>query len=355
MTSQPDIVAVDPLTDPRWDAFVRKHSRANAYHLAAWAGILRASYGYRPHYLEAQDPRGGRLLGVLPLVSASGIVFGRRWSSMPVAWTAGPLGADSGVERVLLAEAMRLARADRARKAVIRSSAGGLEAGVPGVRAEIYDPVWILDLPDTITELEDRWRTDNHLWRNLRKAGRAGLTVRQGSSEADLDAFYRVYLRTMRKLRSLPRRRRQLSLTRQALGDAFKLFLVEHAGEVVAGAVLHAFGGTAELIYSASDERQLRLRPNHALYRASIGWAVENDFGKYDFGGAGEGTGLADFKRQWGASPHSIYVYGWSARDGEGVAAARHEVPSGGVVGEVWRRAPLAGVQLAGALAYRYL
>ena len=354
MSSAAQIVALDPSTDPRWDAFVREHPRANAYHLGAWADILRASYGYRPHYLAAQEPGTGRLRGVLPLLGVSRKLSGPRLSSMPVAWTAGPLGDDREVERALVAEANRLASAQSAGRLLIRSSAGGLGEGAPGIRTEAYAPMWVLDLPPTVEALQDRWRADKHLWRNLRKADRGGLTVRQGGSQADIDAFYALYLRTMRRLRSLPRRRRQLLLTREALGDAFRLFLVESSGEAIAGAVLYAFGEALELAYSASDDRRLDLRPNHLLYRESIGWALQHGFARYDFGGAQEGTGLADFKRQWGAQPRAIHTYGWR-RGGDQPLAERHEVPARGVLPALWSRAPLGVIELAGTVAYRWL
>jgi hypothetical protein len=51
------ITAVDPLADPRWDAYAESHPGSCAYHLGAWAQILRGAYGFKPlyHALECAD------------------------------------------------------------------------------------------------------------------------------------------------------------------------------------------------------------------------------------------------------------------------------------------------------------
>ena len=66
-----------------------------------------------------------------------------------------------------------------------------------------------------------------------------------------------MYVRTMKKHRSLPRSLRQLRVAQELLGDAFKLFLVSHEGRDVAGGVYHVFGDTVELVYNGSEESAL--------------------------------------------------------------------------------------------------
>ena len=83
-----------------------------------------------------------------------------------------------------------------------------------------------------------------------------------------------MYVRTMKKHRSLPRSLRQLRLTQELLGESFKLFVVSQQGRDVAGGVYHVFGDTVELVYNGSDEDALPLRPNHALYWNVMEWAA---------------------------------------------------------------------------------
>lgn len=346
--------SIDPRVDGRWDAYVRADSRASPYHLGAWASILHRAYGFVPRYLAVESD--GELAGVLPLLHGRGLL-GSRLTSMPVAWSAGPLGRSREVEGALLRAARELARERGADKLLVRSTIGGLEDVAPELHPSSYDPAWSLELPGDPAELDALWRKEKRLWRSLRKAQKSALTVREATSTAELRCFYSLYLATMRKHRSLPRSYRHLSAARSALGpEVFRLFVVEHEGETVAGGVFYAFGGTLELIYNASDEAHLDLRPNHALYEHTIRWAQSRGLSAFDFGGAATGSSLGDFKAQWGARPMPVFVYGWSARGGEDAARAeRTQTPGGARVQQVWERTPLWMTRLGGSVAYRYL
>lgn len=345
---------VDPADDGRWDEYVRGDRRAGAYHLGAWAEILRRSYGYRPRYLAAEG-ESGEIVGVLPLLHGRGLM-GSRLNSMPVAWSAGPLGAGPQVEAALLQAARRLALDLDAKRLLVKSRLADISPLPDGVARGLYAHAWELALDDH-DDLSALWRSEKRLWRGLRKAEKSGVAVRETRSVADLRAFYALYLETMRKHRSLPRSYRQLALSRSLLGpEAFRLFVVEHAGQVIAGGLFYVLNGAVELIYNASAEKHLALRPNHALYAHAIRWAKEQGAHAFDFGGAGEGTSLAEFKQQWGAEGRPVYVYG-SAQGtaGDGPAAERSAMPGGERVERLWERVPARLTQLAGALAYRFL
>lgn len=76
------VIAIDPLVDPRWDAFVESHPSATVYHLAAWARIFEESYRYRPRYLALEDT-SGELSAVMPMVSRR-TIRGPALRSLPV-------------------------------------------------------------------------------------------------------------------------------------------------------------------------------------------------------------------------------------------------------------------------------
>jgi hypothetical protein len=354
---------VDAMADGRWDAYVRAHPRGSAYHLAAWAGIARGAYGFRPCYLALGEDDA--LRGVLPLFYGRGLMSGRRLTSMPIARAAGPLGDTPEDEAALLDAARGRLAGEHARQAIVQSTAEGYERAADGWSMTPDQPTWRLALPGDREELRAAIRrSSQNVVRGIKRAEKAGVTVRESGSREDLGRFYDLYLGTMRKHRALPRTLRQLELTRRALGPSgvFRLFLAELDGEVVAGGVFHAFGDTLELLYNASDESQLDARPNHALYSNAMGWAIDHGLGWFDFGGAVEGTSLATFKAQWGAAATPIYRYTASASgpiaspSDSGMVANRNEMGAeGSRLARVWERAPLALTRLGGALVYRYL
>ncbi len=348
--------AVDPLTDPRWDAYVRAHPRASVYHLGAWATILERSYGFRPRYLSATRSEG--LVGVLPLFRKQGLLSDARTRSIPVFSYGGPLADDDAI-------AMRLVEAARdigdVASLTINTDDRRLEPPA-GFELDELLPRWMVEVPRDLDALREGWRkTSNNLFRSLKKADAQGLEFRAGHSPRDLRSFHRMYVGTMKKHRSLPRSTRQLRLSQELLGDAFKLFLVSHAGRDIAGGVYHVFGDTVELVYNGSEERALSMRPNHVLYWQVMRWAAAHGLRQVNLGGADRDTPLARFKEQWGAVPHTRFRLTYRAGGKQtrtetlGSLGYGAEDSDSRLTDIAWRLVPPRVLRLGAHVAYRYL
>ena len=354
------LVEVDPTTDPRWDSLVRTHRDAGAYHLGAWAKVLRRAYGDEPRYL-AVESSDGSLLGGLPLVCTRGIVTGRRMRSLPVLPPAGPLADSDEDLRMLIDGACRLTEDANARVWVLHTRRGELEAAAPQLRWVPKHPTYVLSLDRDLDELRRGWKKSaSNLFRSLKKADKAGISIREGTEKSDLDAFYELYARTMRRRRVLPRPYRQLAAARELLPEGvFRLHLAEHEGQVVAGALWHSFKGTLDLLYQASDERHLDARPNHALYWHAFRMAAESGHAEIDLGHANPASDLAKFKTQWGAEPIQEYRYdfvpGAVPEAGPRLASMAEGRESTSLVARAIERAPLSALRLAARVAYRRL
>ena len=342
---------------------MRGHPDAGPYHLGAWAEILRAAYGDRPEFLGLVT-QAGELVGGLPLMRTRGLVTGSRLRSLPVVPPAGPLAADDDGRRALLEAACRRADELGARIWTLHARGAGYERLVPALRPVPKHPTWVLELTGDPDELRRGWKkTSNNLWRSLRKADKAGVTVREGTSEADLRTFYALYLRTMRRRCVLPRPYRQLQEDRRLLGPDghFRLFLAEHDGDVVAAGVYHALGHAVDLLYNGSDDARLDLRPNHALYWHVIEWAAAAGYRELDFGHAKVGSSLQRFKAQWSAREVREYRYDYvtGAEPAQERPAAPARALQGrgrrGPVERVWPHVPLPATRAAAAIAYRWL
>ena len=349
---------MDPLTDPRWDAYVRSHAAASVYHLAGWASILRRAYGFRPRYLALE--REGALAGVLPLMRKKGLVSDARLRSIPVFSYGGPLGDSPADEAALLEAARELAGGDGV--AGLSVNTGERKLNAPGYASEEILPRWVVEMPPDLDELRATWRkTSNNLFRSLKKADRSGLAFREAQSDRDVRSAHGLYVRTMRGHRSLPRSLRQVSVARELLGPHVRVFIVSHDGSDIAAGVYHLFGDTIELIYNGSNERALELRPNHALYWGVMKWAAERDLRHMDLGGAYADTPLARFKQQWGAEPRSRFRLnhrpGGEATRAESIASIGYgaEGSEHRLVELAWKHVPLPVLRAGAHVAYRYI
>src|SRR2546423_5415578 len=289
-------------------------ARGGAYHAGAWARILASAYGGRSSYLSLTRD-GGSLEAVMPLIASRGLVSGSRLRSLPVIPHSGPVGTSVEAEAAVIAAACRMAE-ERGAALMINSRTPGYAELVPGLDANVKFPAWVTPLPSDADALRSGWKkTSNNLFRNIAKAEKAGVRVREGEGDSDLRDFYRLYLATMRRHRSLPRAWRQMTLDRTLLGPpgVFRLFIAEHESRPVAAAVFHAYRDTVDLLYNGSDESARDLRPNFALYWHAISWAIESGFSRFDWGEAQEGGPLSRFKAQWSAEPVAEYRYDYSA------------------------------------------
>lgn len=365
MRSELRVVPLDRIPDKRWDAFVRRHPRATAYHLSAWAEILRSAYRFEPVYL-ALETEAGALRGVLPLVCGSGLISRPRLVSLPAVRWGGPLGESIEDEAALLLAARRVGDERGVGHIGVRSDRRGYEELLSEVDVYPVLPSWRITLPhDWDSFREDLKGRSMNVLRGLKKAeSRPGLEVREAESEKDLRRFHRLYLRMMRAHGALPRRFRQLSVSQKLLGPigVFKLVIVEHEGRQVAGGIFHRLGEMTECLYQASDDRYLDLRPNHALYGWVIRRSIESGHRYFDFGAAPPGSSLASFKSRWGAEPVERFHYGFHSRENRSptersmrTALLASQRGGDSFRRRVWRRTPLPLTRLAGAVVYTYL
>jgi hypothetical protein len=362
------LAPIDPLTDPRYDEFVVGCERAGAYHAGAWARILSAAYGAKASYLASTTPDGA-LEAVLPLMASRGVVSGKRMRSLPVVPFAGPVGSSVETEAAVIAAACGLAD-ERGAQLNVNARTPGYEEHVPGLRGVEVNPTWVTPLSDDADALRRGWKkTSNNLFRSIGKAEKAGVRVREGQGDSDLRDFYRLYLATMRRHRSLPRSWRQMALDQELLGPSgvFRLFIAEHESRPVAAGLFHAYRDTLDLLYNGSDHAARDLRPNFALYWHAISWAIENGYRRFDWGEAQEGGPLSRFKAQWSAEPVPAYRYDYRPEGQPAESRAdrirnSHDVfdtPGGErsrrerVVNAAWERTPLALTRAAGSVVYR--
>jgi FemAB-related protein (PEP-CTERM system-associated) len=328
-----------------WDEYVCRHPAATLDHLWHWRDVFRDVFRHDTVYLSAR--RGGRIVGVLPLVRFRSRLFGRFVVSLPFLNYGGVLADDEAVAGALVERAVEIAHRFRASHIELRH----IGRQCPALPYRQHKLRLARPLPPTPEALWDG--LDRKVRNQVRKAQKEGLVATHGGAEL-LDDFYRVFACNMRDLGTPVYSRRLFEETLRRFPDQARVVLVRKDGRALAGGLCLRFRDTVLVPWASSLRAFRHLCPNMLLYWAMIEAAIESGARTFDFGRSSPGAGTHQFKLQWGAIETPLH---W-----EYVLLSRAKVPDHGPANprfqaaiEIWRRLPLGVAGRLGPLVARHL
>lgn len=361
------LVDVDPISDPRWNAFVREHPDGLAYHHSAWLGALSAESGQEPIGL-AYVGRDGSFRGILPLLATRGFplrwkgeLTARRLSSLPRTPVAGPLAIDRDATTALVRGAVDRVARTPGTTLQFKVEGPALDGVTPAVVGVRWRPTYVAQLPESPQQLRfGNSRNHARLKWSVAKARRLGLRVRAADSPADLRRWYRLYLETMRFHVVPPRSYGFFAALWDSLLpiDQMQLLLAERGKGVrttlLSGSLFLGSGRTLFYAFTGSRRDSLSTRANDLVMWDALQRACQRGFRYCDLGEVAEGSeGLAQFKRKWGTDERWLYRYYYPPPEKPEVLAGHGRAQL--AVRAAWRRVPLRATAVVGRLVYRYL
>ena len=348
MPNQTDAIRrVNPLDDPQWDAAIASLPSVSFFHCAAWARVLRASYGYAPIYFTNGEP--GVLSSVLPMMEVDSWLTGRRGISLPFTDQCEPLCADAGAFAHLHRAVSEHARVRRWKYWELRGGRSLMAAAPASVS------FWGHKLELQPDENGLFSRCDSSTRRAVRKAEQSGLALEFSTSLESVRAFHRLLCQTRRR-HGLPPQPLHFfeNIQRHILAhDQGLIVLARLNGVPVAGAVFFHFGKTAIYKFGASDESFQQFRGNNLVMWQAIAWHARRGFRSLDFGRTSLGNeGLRRFKLGWGTKEHSVDYVKFDRRSSSFVISIDE---SSGWHSRLFRRMPASLSQLFGAMLYKHV
>lgn len=338
-------LAVMPVDDPRWAAFVAASTAAGPFHHPRWAGSLARAYRWRAFALASCDAEG-RVLAGAPFLEIRTPAQRRRWVSLPFTDECPPLAADAGTGERFVAELGRVQEALRAPCIEIRADVPAL-----GWRRSADAVVHVLELEADLERVRSRF-SRSRVIRNIARAEREGVTLHRAASRADLDGFYALHCRTRRR-QGVPVQPPRFfeALWRDVVSAGLGSVLVaSHGGAPVAAALFLHFNMTTVYKFGASDPEGWPVRPNHLLFWTAIRESVARGDRRFDFGRTDLGNaGLRAFKGGWGAIERPLVTSALRPRAGDGADGVGARALSVAI-----RRAPTWFGTATGRLLYRY-
>jgi hypothetical protein len=357
-----NVVEVNSRTDPRWEAFVNNRSDSLIYHHPAWLQVLEEAFNYRPVNLACED-NAGRLQGVFPLFSMQGLLTGRQLSSLPRTPVAGPLTATEQAMALLVREAVERTRAEEGARFQLKMLSNALDGLVDDVVGVPWRETYVLELPER-PELLRIGNSRNHArikW-SVNKATRLGVEVRRAETDQELQAWYKLYLETMRWVSVPPRPYHFFEVAWNQLRprDLLRLLLAYQSeggrSRLLAGSLLLMFGQTVFYAFTGWRREDLSSRPNDVIQWQAIHDACADGYRYYDFGEVTrDNQGLAAFKSKWGAEPRWMYRYYYPAPRELEISILDSPSRARRLAGAIWQRLPIPATVLLSNLAHHYL
>ncbi len=180
----------------------------------------------------------------------------------------------------------------------------------------------------------------------INKAKRSNVEVKD-VPVADLDDFYDLYCRNMRRFGSPPYSKTYFKkfyelLVKPGLGKIYGAYI---DGKIVAALLGLCYRDRVHIIIAVSDERSREHRPNDAVHSEFIEWSIENQFHFFDFGRVREESGQFEYKQKWGPALLDLpsYFVMWNGKDIPEVDPKKYDLAV-----RLWRFLPLPVTKMIG-------
>jgi lipid II:glycine glycyltransferase (peptidoglycan interpeptide bridge formation enzyme) len=334
------VTAIDPVSDKRWDDFITEHPEGTIFHHSAWANVLQDRYKCSPAYYVLENERGEILAGA-PFFRIQSRLTGRRLACLPSCAYCFPLAYNGeDTSQVLLAA-----------KEEVQSGR------VSYLREHPYYLTHVAGLDEDPERLRARLDRDGyHLKRNLKKAEKSELSVREARGEDDLKEFHHLTVDTRRRLSLLPWPYDFFETIYRHIvtpGHGF-LLLAELNGKVVGGSMYFRFKDTVILKFNASNRDYAEYRPNYLLTWKAMERACQEGYRRFDFGVSNpENSGLVSFKKQWGSEEAVLPYYYYPAIRGASSSSQKSLLYRAHTTANHWM--PEFALKLAAQALYRHL
>lgn len=298
------IFSFDPLRDPRWPEFVRRHPNASVFHAPGWLRALQSTYHYEPIAFTTSPPAED-LRNAVVFCAVRSWLTSRRLVSLPFSDHCEPLAQSSEELSALGFLVQRIRKQERWKYVEMRSASPALQLASGFQRAKTFY-LHRLDLRPSLDALLRSFHKDC-VQRKIRRAQREALTYEAGRSESLLEKLY-LLLRLTRRRHHLPPQ--PLDWFRNlvdCLGQDACIRIASRDGQPVAGILTLSQGKRVFYKYGGSDARLNNLGGMALLFWKAIQDAKQAGAEELDFGRSEcDNAGLIAYKERWAANRSTL-------------------------------------------------
>ena len=328
-----------------WDQYVHNSSATSLYHLSGWKRVVEKTFNHATYYVYASCDN--RIVGILPLVFLKSFLFGKFLISLPFFNYGGIIAENHKIRKLLLAEAITIARRVSARHIELRHIEN-YDLGLPAKTSKV---LMVLDLPSTSEEL---WKSfKSKLRSQIRRPEKEGFTVKFGQQE-EVNSFYEVFTYKMRELGTPVYTKRLFENILTEFPDNANICTVYAEDKPIASGFIIGFKELLQIPWAASLRAYDRFSANMMLYWNILKFACEQGYKQFDFGRSTPEEGTYRFKKQWGSKPVQCYWQYWLAV-GDDLPEINPHNPKYQLAIKTWQRLPLSVTTFLGPKIVKFI
>jgi hypothetical protein len=301
------VSVLDPLSDPRWPAFVAGHPQASIFHTREWLSVLRTTYGYKPIAFTTRE--GSDLSNAMVFCEVRSWLTGRRFVSLPFSDHCQPLADAASLQEIL--DYLHKQRENQQLKYVeLRpvlsdSILDAHDQFGPGER-------FCFHAIDLRPDLDAIYRSfhGNCVRRKIKRAEREELLYESGNSDELLRKFSHLLLLTRRRHQLPPQPPSWFHNILHHLGERVTIHVVSKGATPVASILTLTYKSGMVYKYGCSDAQFNAMGGTSLLFWKAIQQAKSAGIEKFDLGRSGyEDPGLIAFKEHLGAVSSELTYY----------------------------------------------
>ncbi len=319
----------------RWNEFVFACPAAGFFHRAEWRSIIENVFGWRTHFLYAENADG--VQGVLPLAEVKSTLSRHALISLPYCVQAGIAATNQSARESLDAAAQTLAADLGVDYLEYRNPVRAHSDWPCDASYVLFKSALSAETAYDFSAIPGKRRA------MVRKAQRSGL---RSEIDDDITRFYRAYSDSVRRLGTPVYPKRYFAALKAAFGPDCDITAIQKDGRTIAAAMSFLFRGEMNPYYAGGTEAARALAGNDFMYWELLGRAALAGLRTFNAGRSRLGTGSSDFKKLWGFKPQPLY-YEYQVLRGHAPITDPRD-PRYRLFVKLWRRLPLALANVAG-------
>jgi FemAB-related protein (PEP-CTERM system-associated) len=338
-------MALDTTQDrAMWDAFVREHPQATAFHLSAWGRAIEKTFGHKAYYFAAV--RGQDMLGILPLIHVKSCLFGNSLVSNAFAVYGGPVAVSEDAHAVLDGAAWGLAQKLGIKVLEYRNQAR-------------LRPEWVSKSETYATFKRGLTSSSDENLKAIPRKQRAEVRKSLDKNldvlvDRNADRHFAVYAESVRNLGTPVFPKSLFHNLLETYGEDANVLTVMHEGKAISSVLSLYFRDEVLPYYGGGVDQARDLRANDHMYWMLMEHAKARGCTSFDFGRSKVGTGAFAFKKNWGFEAAPLH-YEFKLADGGSIPDINPLNPKYKAMVAIWQRLPLPLANIMGPFVSRAL